>query len=714
MKSFVNLRLIFFIAISLCLGIGFYGAIALFSSLSGVLVAISFVMLCSAFIILFIKKLGTKRTLSFIGVFIIFFTLGSFLVGGQITSFENANLNSHYYQITARIDQISSTIDGEKLLLTDVNVKGNIDENLDYKISLYVEGKTYLDIGDKIYFSSKLKDKSTIYSDRVMVEDISDKVKYTANITADQIMLVHQEKTIFQHVNVFIRDSLKEGLEDNEFSIAYALLLGNDDYMDEQVLSSYRAAGVAHIFAVSGLHIGFLSMALNFVLKKCGVKTWIKAIVIIPVLFFYSGVCGFSASSIRAAIMATVMLLVSIKGERYDGLSSLSIAAIILLLINPMEMFRVGFILSFGVVLGIVVLSEPISRLLKFMPEKIASTFGTVLSAQIVGMPICLMFFGKFSVVAIIANVLFIPIVSAIFIALLFMALFGGIFGISFITLFVPNYVIKALNFLITAVDTEALMVGGFSLFGFVIFYYLAVIICSGLINLRFITKLVTSILCIVICIIGTIICNVKENNSTKLFVTGSQNVCASILSEGQTNTLIINSINPNLYSSSKLNALANKSGVKSLDAVIFCGDNYDYHAVITKINNIFDIKNVYYYGDKEELTEKVITKSFPGIRITNLYSNQSIEVGKWTIDYFTNGDGAMLSRNDQDLLFLTETDRLNIDKLTFNQVYEKVIAIDSIEWLDSLLSKGKMISYRSNAYFDDAESQGIVVLRLG
>jgi hypothetical protein len=145
-------------------------------------------------------------------------------------------------------------------------VEGDIKAWLEYKILLYVNGESDFDIGDRIGFYAKLNDKPLVYSNRVMSEEIANGIKYSASLSANQITLIESDKTIFQEVNTFIRDSLKSGLDENEFSIAYAMLLGNSDYMDSQVLTSYRSAGVAHIFAVSGLHIGFLSVALNFVL----------------------------------------------------------------------------------------------------------------------------------------------------------------------------------------------------------------------------------------------------------------------------------------------------------------------------------------------------------------------------------------------------------------------------------------------------------------
>ena len=150
---------------------------------------------------------------------------------------------------------------------------------------------------------------------------------------------------------------------EGEFAFSYALLVGNDDFMDDGVITQFRQAGVAHIFAVSGLHIGFLAGVISFVLRKLKTNRWFNLIFTIFILIIYSGVCGFSASSVRATVMCGVMLLITNLGMRYDGLSALGLAGILVLLLSPVEAFCAGFQLSFIVVFGILVLTPKLKKL---------------------------------------------------------------------------------------------------------------------------------------------------------------------------------------------------------------------------------------------------------------------------------------------------------------------------------------------------------------
>jgi competence protein ComEC len=263
------------------------------------------------------------------------------------------------------------------------------------------------------------------------------------------------------------------------------MLCGNSDFIDGELLENYRSVGVAHIFAVSGLHIGFLALVLKFILSKIKMNRFVRAFLIIFVLLFYSGVCGFSSSSIRATIMCAVSLIASAVGKKYDRLSSVSFALIIVLMIWPVQLFSLGFQLSFGVVFGIILLSRPIANILRFLPRKLSISLSSVISAQLTSLPICLYAFKEFSAISVIANLIFIPIVGFVFIFLFVSVLLSLITGLGGVFLFLPSYVVKGINYLFSIADYKIFMIGGVSLGAFGVVYYLALIISSQVVNLK-------------------------------------------------------------------------------------------------------------------------------------------------------------------------------------------------------------------------------------
>ena len=130
-------------------------------------------------------------------------------------------------------------------------------------------------------------------------------------------------------------------MDDSTAAITCAMLTGNSGFMDEDVLQNFRYGGVAHIFAVSGLHIGIVYLLLSKLFKKLRLNFLLRFLLITAGLIFYAGVCSFSPSSVRALVMCVVMMALKFKGAQYDRLNSVSIASLAVLVINPVYLFSV-------------------------------------------------------------------------------------------------------------------------------------------------------------------------------------------------------------------------------------------------------------------------------------------------------------------------------------------------------------------------------------
>ena len=127
-------------------------------------------------------------------------------------------------------------------------------------------------------------------------------------------------------------------------------------------MQNFRYGGIAHIFAVSGLHIGVIYGLLYGILRRLRVKGFVRLPVVFAALLFYCGVCGFSPSSVRALVMCTVLMIADAAGYAYDRLNSVSAASLVVLVINPVYLFSVGFQLSVAAAAGIIVLGGHLGR----------------------------------------------------------------------------------------------------------------------------------------------------------------------------------------------------------------------------------------------------------------------------------------------------------------------------------------------------------------
>lgn len=137
-----------------------------------------------------------------------------------------------------------------------------------------------------------------------------------------------------------------------------ALILGSRDDLPEETVSDFRDAGIAHVLAVSGLHVGILAAALLYVLSRLRMPPKARFAVVAVVLLCYCRLLDFSAPVVRAALMSCLLMAGQVSHERVDPLTSLSVAFVAILVVRPLDMLNAGFQLSFLAVLGIFTMGD--------------------------------------------------------------------------------------------------------------------------------------------------------------------------------------------------------------------------------------------------------------------------------------------------------------------------------------------------------------------
>lgn len=711
MKKLINLRPVLFIAVSLSCGITTAYFFMSNKSVWGVLILCAFILAITLYILHARRKI--KATLIYALIFICFFGFGYLRLNSTLNSFDKANLNNHYYEVTGKVTKSIQTNYGLKLTLKNVRVKGNVSGELKYGVLTYVYGNSEVNVGDKIQFSSYLIDKSYVYEGKFNMVDVENGIRYTSEISDKDLIIVSNNLNIFERSAKFIKSTLYNGLEGNSFSVGYALLTGNSELIDQDVLGGYRTAGVAHVFAVSGLHIGFLAVALTFVFNKIKIKPWLSSILTIIVIVFYSGICGFSASAVRATVMTSVMLFASTFGKRYDGLSAISLAALGILTVSPTQLLCVGFQLSFAVVIGINLLAKPIASFLKFLPNKISISIGTVIAAQLSSMPIMISTFGEFSLISVVVNLLFIPIVSVIFILLLLFTFIGGVFGIESILLYPLNIIFKLVNMLISAFDSNFFMVGGIILGGAILSYYATLIVASGLINLRKSVRILTAFALAITCLVTSIIYTVRDNNAVKIYVSGTDSFCATLINEKSETVLVVNYAEY-FFSTSRLMRIKNLTGKKDIDFLVITGGfSVDKQVLVSKINSVFIIKNVVYYGSRDLTSESIIKKSFPSIQISNVLINERLPLKIFESDFVLGGTALIGDIRGKKTALISPLNKAEENLNNLKGEYDIVISAGRSETVLSRFNAPISVSYLDSSVYPDAETDGNMLIKL-
>lgn len=141
------------------------------------------------------------------------------------------------------------------------------------------------------------------------------------------------------------------------------ILFGETQRLEQPFYRMMQDAGLVHILAVSGLHIGMAAAFCRKGLEKVGIcRRTVELISLLPV-WGYIALTGFSPSAVRAGIMATLAGLGWVLGRERDGLSSLAVAACLLLLVSPYLLYSLSFLLSFWITFGLLLCAPGLSRL---------------------------------------------------------------------------------------------------------------------------------------------------------------------------------------------------------------------------------------------------------------------------------------------------------------------------------------------------------------
>ncbi len=156
---------------------------------------------------------------------------------------------------------------------------------------------------------------------------------------------------------------LDDNLEDEQASaILAALLLGQRSNIDAETANAFQKTNLAHFISLSGLHLGILAMTFWWLCRIAGCSKGLRAVICAAVIALYVLIVPPRAPTLRAAAICWVFFLSVVVRRKPNALNTLSLAAIILLLIKPTDLFTAGWQLSYTTVLGIILLERPISN----------------------------------------------------------------------------------------------------------------------------------------------------------------------------------------------------------------------------------------------------------------------------------------------------------------------------------------------------------------
>ncbi len=432
MKRIVNHRIALFCVLAFLIGI-----------VLGVALKESLVLsICIPTIMIIVGIIFYKKPINtIILAMIIFFSMGSLCMSIDIFIRSGKNFDENA-SIVGRVESVENnyvvlenlTINGEK-----TSGKANV------KLELFEEN-----IGDIITLNGDIVSKEFNYFDFSDMWQYNNKIYY--DIYYDNYNIKEGELKIFERIKLKIVTEMDRMSLDNK-GIALSLLLGDKSLLSYEDKGWTSGLGLSHIFAVSGLHVGFLMTILIYIMTKCRLKGVLQLIISAVVLLFYAVLTDFSGGVKRAGIMAIIYLLSKLVFRKNDQLTTLALSVFVITFINPRELFNLSFLMSVSAVLGIIMFYKPISQPFKERTKsklfkKIIDSISITLSANVFLLPICINVFNSVAVYMVVSNLLILPLVTIAFSLIIITAFLSLVYGGFGVLYYVVEYPINAIRWI--------------------------------------------------------------------------------------------------------------------------------------------------------------------------------------------------------------------------------------------------------------------------
>ncbi len=297
--------------------------------------------------------------------------------------------------------------------LKDASVTYNDEEYFVGRILVYLSGAPKISLGDVAAVSGTLSsfdlprndgefNTYNYYKSQGIYYSLkADSVSITSQKEGIKDALYRLRNYLTGHISDYCYDEKDAGT-------MIAMLLGDKEYLDEELKAKFQSAGISHILVVSGLHISLLGMGVFKLLRKV-FKYGVSCSVASVFVLLYVVMTGFGVSGQRALIMFFINMLAAYLGRTYDMLSSIAVALLLMLMDTPYLFLNCGFLLSFLAVIGIAVLCPLLEDASMWLCGHSLSAVMVSVAVGWATLPISASYFFEYPLLSILINLLVIP-----------------------------------------------------------------------------------------------------------------------------------------------------------------------------------------------------------------------------------------------------------------------------------------------------------------
>lgn len=589
------------------------------------------------------RKLRIKSPLRI--CILLLFLVSAVYTGFCLTKKPVSNFAPNTEMVTGTITNCKTKTNGYQLTVNDTLVNEKILVN-------YYE-KFECKVGLKIKATGEIKEPSsrTIFNlfdyQKYL---LSQKINYT--FTAKEVIVLGEDNSIFYQLKNSLQDHI-DSYQSKDYLNSF--VLGNSDFVSEEVMNSYQTNGISHLLAISGLNITIIAGIILFVLNKVNKREKINYFVVILALIFYMFLTNFTPSVVRATLMFIILTLAKMFNLKIETMYILLLVLSGYLLYNPYMVYHIGFLLSFVTTFYLVLFSDLIQNTKGYLYQ----TFIISLIAFLASMPILINNFFTINLLSPFINIIFVPLVSMF------------IYPLSLITL-----VIKPLDglfyTLVTLMEDLSLIISNVGLnlvlkhgdIILLILYYC--LITYALYKL--VKKQKRGLILVLVTLIVHANINYFSDDNIITMIDVGQGDSILIKLKHNTGNILIDTGGQMSYDGSEPYDLANNKlipylqseGISKLDYLILTHGDFDHAGMALNLLKNFPVNNIILNKDNDNDLEKQVIKYAQKEKINYYhFQKETLKVGAVKF-YFLNGYETD-DENENSLVIYTKIGKQNI-----------------------------------------------------
>lgn len=459
---------------------------------------------CIVLAIIVIRKIIIKAYEDMGAFVVIFFTLitGFMLMSNEITTRNHIyDLKENTVIVQGKIYKIENTAFGTNIYLKGVEVENGEKSVSVKRIFVNTEKIPNVKIGNIIKVRGKLRqfeeaaNKGNFDSRKYYLS-----LGFYGKIEAGTIEVINSDYSGIRQGLYELRMEIIERLEklcsdnngifsiiNNKNGIIGAIILGDKTDLDSDIKELYSVSGIAHILAISGLHISFIGMAIYRLLRR-RFRFLFSAAVSIPVVLSFGIMSGFGISTIRAIIMFILKIIGEVLGRKYDAITAISLAGLVLLVQNPFVVCNSGFQMSFGAIIAIVLILPMVEEILN-TDNKIIKVISANFTISLVMNPILAWNYYELPTFSFLLNIVVVPLMSVVIVSSI-----AGIFcscimfGFGKVVIFPGCGILELYTFLCNIINKSSvasIVVGQPKVTIIIVYYAILLVVLFGLKNIR-------------------------------------------------------------------------------------------------------------------------------------------------------------------------------------------------------------------------------------